>query len=149
MRDKVMFYGSGYSGYWKIVEDTGDWSFRFYPIKRPFWKRVLQEWRDFISGKSLFVLAAKRRVGVWSEEILSVSFWKVAVNCVVWGSWSEKRIIRTFGKADWNCCEKDFSCGFASESGAAVILILFSVRWLMISEQRVRAEASNQMEHSE
>ena len=24
MRDKVVFYGSGYSGYWKIVEDTGD-----------------------------------------------------------------------------------------------------------------------------
>ena len=76
----------------------------------------------------MFVLAAKRRVGVWSEEILSVRVWKSDSNEEFSGSWSGKRIIRTFGKADWNCCGKDFSCGFASESGRAVILIPFSVR---------------------
>ena len=67
-------------------------------------------------------------MGVGSEEILSVRFWKSELNEEFSGSWSGKRIIRTFGKDDLNCCEKDFSCGFASERGRAVILIPFSVR---------------------
>ena len=74
------------------------------------------------------MLAAKRRVGVGREESLSVRFWKSDLNEVFSGSWSGKRIIRTFGKDDSNCCEKDFSCGFASERGHTVILIPFSVR---------------------
>lgn len=95
------------------------------------------------------MLAAKRRVGVGREESLSVRFWKSDLNEEFSGSWSGKSMIKTFGKDDLNCSVISFEGVLISESGVAVILIPFSVRWLMISEQRVRVEASNQMEHSE
>lgn len=95
------------------------------------------------------MLAAKRRVGVGREEILSVSFWNSDSKDKFSSSCAGKSMIKTFGKDDLNCSVISFEGVLISESGVAVILILFSVRWLMISEQRVRAEASNQMEHSE
>ena len=95
------------------------------------------------------MLAAKRRVGVGREEILLVRFWNSASKDEFSGSWAGKRIITAFGKDDLNCFVSVFDGVPASASGVAVIFIPFSVRWLTISEQRVRVEASNQMEHSE
>jgi len=78
-------------------------------------------------------------------------------------------MIKAFGKSAGNCSEKDlsialfferdfskelFSAGYSSSvlnsaSGFAVILIPFSVRWLTISEQSLRAGGAKQMVHSE
>jgi len=74
------------------------------------------------------VLAAKSRVGVGREEILSVRFWKSDSNEEFSGSWSGKRIIKAFGKEDLNCSVISFDGVLISESGVAVILIPFSVR---------------------
>ena len=88
-------------------------------------------------------------MGVVREAILLVRFWNSASKDEFLGSWEGKRIIKAFGKDDLNCSVSVFNGVPASASGVDVIFIPFSVRWLTISEQRVRVEASNQMEHSE